>query len=72
MKQIKVLMIGQGFMGGIAHPRGILEAIFWEPQMHYLIDAIRIIKRGRWLSFRRNEVINVISLDSAISQETRL
>jgi predicted dehydrogenase len=26
MKQIKVLMIGQGFMGGIAHPRAILEA----------------------------------------------
>jgi predicted dehydrogenase len=26
MKKIKVLMIGQGFMGGIAHPRGILEA----------------------------------------------
>ena len=26
MKQIKVLTIGQGFMGGIAHPRGILEA----------------------------------------------
>jgi predicted dehydrogenase len=26
MKQIKTLMIGQGFMGGIAHPRGILEA----------------------------------------------
>lgn len=45
--------------------RGILEAIFWEPQMYYLIDAIRIVKRGRWLSFRRNEVINVISLDSA-------
>jgi CRISPR-associated protein Cas5d len=45
--------------------RGILEAIFWEPQMYYLIDAIRIIKRGRWLSFRRNEVSNVISLDSA-------
>lgn len=44
--------------------RGILEAIFWEPQMYYLIDAIRIIKRGRWLSFRRNEVMSVISLDS--------
>jgi len=26
MKQVKVLVIGQGFMGGIAHPRGILEA----------------------------------------------
>ena len=45
--------------------RGILEAIFWEPQMYYLIDAIRVVKRGHWFSFRRNEVINVISLDSA-------
>ncbi len=45
--------------------RGILEAIFWEPQIYYLIDAIRVVKRGRWFSFRRNEVINVISLDSA-------
>jgi len=44
--------------------RGILEAIFWEPQMFYLIDAIRVVKKGRWLSFRRNEVIKVISVDS--------
>lgn len=40
--------------------RGILEAIFWEPQIYYLIDAIRIIKKGRWFSFRRNEVTAVI------------
>ncbi len=45
--------------------RGVLEAIFWEPQIYYLIDAIRVIRRGRWFSFRRNEVISVISLDSA-------
>jgi len=45
--------------------RGILEAVFWEPQMFYLIDSIRIVKRGRWVSFRRNEVTKVISLDSA-------
>jgi CRISPR-associated protein Cas5d len=45
--------------------RGILEAVFWEPQIYYLIDAIHVIKRGRWFSFRRNEVISVISLDSA-------
>jgi CRISPR-associated protein Cas5d len=45
--------------------RGILEAVFWEPQIHYLIDSIYVIKRGRWFSFRRNEVISVISLDSA-------
>src|SRR5215813_6622989 len=35
--------------------RGVLEAIFWEPQMYYLIDTIRVVKRGRWFSFRRNE-----------------
>ena len=45
--------------------RGVLEAVFWEPQMFYLIDAIRVVKRGRWVSFRRNEVTKVISLDSA-------
>ncbi len=45
--------------------RGILEAIFWEPQIYYLIDSIHVIQRGRWLSLRRNEVISVISLDSA-------
>jgi CRISPR-associated protein Cas5d len=33
--------------------------------MHYLVDSIRVIKRGRWMSFRRNEVTKVISLDSA-------
>lgn len=45
--------------------RGILEAVFWEPQMCYFIDSIRVVKRGRWVSFRRNEVTKVISLDSA-------
>lgn len=45
--------------------RGILEAIFWEPQMFYLIDSIRVVKRGRWTSIRRNEVTKVISMDNA-------
>lgn len=47
--------------------RGILEAIYWEPQIYYLIDSIHIIRRGRWISFRRNEVISVISMDNAKS-----
>ena len=38
--------------------RGILEAVFWEPQMYYLIDSIRVVKRGQWISIRRNEVAN--------------
>ncbi len=45
--------------------RGILESIFWEPQMFYLIDSIRIVKPGHWFSFRRNEVIRVVSIDNA-------
>lgn len=45
--------------------RGILEAIFWEPQMCYLIDSIRIVQRGRWISLRRNEVTARISLAAA-------
>jgi CRISPR-associated protein Cas5d len=42
--------------------RGVLEAIYWEPQMHYLIDSIAVIKKGRWFSFRRNEVQKTISI----------
>ena len=45
--------------------RGILEAIYWEPQMHYVVDSIRVIKKGRWISFRRNEVKKVISIKDA-------
>jgi CRISPR-associated protein Cas5d len=45
--------------------RGILEAIFWEPQIFYVIEAVRVVRKGRWVSFRRNEVIARISVDSA-------
>jgi len=47
--------------------RGVLEAIFWEPEMCYMIDQIAVVKKGRWFSFRRNEVSAVISMDSAKS-----
>jgi CRISPR-associated protein Cas5d len=47
--------------------RGALEAIFWEPEMYYLIDSIGVVKRGKWFSFRRNEVQKVISIDAARS-----
>jgi CRISPR-associated protein Cas5d len=45
--------------------RGILEAIFWEPQIFYVIEAVRVVRKGRWVNFRRNEVIDRISVDSA-------
>jgi len=47
--------------------RGILEAIYWEPQMYYVIDTIAVLKKGRWFGFRRNEVTSVISLNEAQS-----
>lgn len=47
--------------------RGVLEAIFWKPEMFYLIDSIRVVKKGVWTSFRRNEVTRRISLSQAKS-----
>lgn len=45
--------------------RGILEAIFWEPQMYYVVDSIAVVKKGHWFSFRRNEVTKVVSIADA-------
>jgi CRISPR-associated protein Cas5d len=54
--------------------RGILEAIFWEPQMYYWIHSITAIRhatngrdygKGQWVSFRRNEVTEVVNLKNA-------
>src|SRR4051794_26302478 len=47
--------------------RGILEAIFWEPEMSYLIDHILVVKKGCWFTFRRNEVQKVINIREAQS-----
>ncbi len=46
--------------------RGILESIFYEPQMYYIVHEIAVLRRGRWFSFRRNEVKKVVALDRAI------
>lgn len=45
--------------------RGVLEAIFWKPEMYFLIDSIRVVKKGVWTSFRRNEVTKRISFSQA-------
>jgi CRISPR-associated protein Cas5d len=42
--------------------RGILEAIYYEPQIAYTIHSIGVLKRGRWFSFRRNEVSRKVPL----------
>jgi CRISPR-associated protein Cas5d len=47
--------------------RGMLEAIYWEPQMYYEIQEIAVVRRGPWVNLRRNEVQAVISIDGAKS-----
>ncbi len=45
--------------------RGVLEAVFWEPEMYYLIDSITVKEPGTWFSLRRNEVGKVVSIEAA-------
>jgi CRISPR-associated protein Cas5d len=36
--------------------RGILEAIYWKPEIRWIITAIRVLKPIRFTNIRRNEV----------------
>ncbi|MEJ2079980.1 MAG: type I-C CRISPR-associated protein Cas5c [Acidobacteriota bacterium] len=36
--------------------RGILEAIYWKPEMRWVVDAIHVLRPIRFTSVRRNEV----------------
>ncbi|MBF0294257.1 MAG: type I-C CRISPR-associated protein Cas5 [Magnetococcales bacterium] len=36
--------------------RGVLEAIYWKPQMRWVIDRIRVLAPIRFANIRRNEV----------------
>jgi predicted dehydrogenase len=49
MKQIKTLVIGQGFMGGIAHSRGILEANYQlRPKgLEFVLDCVAGTNAGK-------------------------
>jgi CRISPR-associated protein Cas5d len=50
--------------------RGVLEAVYYEPQMYYIVHEIGVVKRGRWFSFRRNEVKKVVSMrDAALAMD---
>jgi CRISPR-associated protein Cas5d len=46
--------------------RGVLEAIFWKPQMRYRVMAIEVLKPIRQFTVRRNETHQVVSLDGAL------
>ncbi len=64
--EMKVERVSYPIMTPLA-ARGVLEAVFWEPEMCYLIDSIAVVKKGRWFSFRRNEVKAVINISAVNS-----
>jgi CRISPR-associated protein Cas5d len=45
--------------------RGVLEAIFWKPEMRYVILAIEVLKPVRQFTIRRNETHALVSVDDA-------
>ncbi|RVW01994.1 type I-C CRISPR-associated protein Cas5 [Rhodococcus xishaensis] len=45
--------------------RGVLEAIFWKPEMRYRVAAIEVLEPIRKFSIRRNETSQIVSLDDA-------
>lgn len=46
--------------------RGVLEAIFWKPQMRYRVVAIEVLKPIRQFTIRRNETHRVVPLGAAV------
>jgi CRISPR-associated protein Cas5d len=45
--------------------RGLLEAIFWKPEMRYRVVAIEVLKPIQQFSIRRNETSALVSLQDA-------
>lgn len=41
--------------------RGILEAIYWKPEIRWIVERIRVLKPIRFTNIRRNEVASKIS-----------
>jgi CRISPR-associated protein Cas5d len=46
--------------------RGILEAIFWKPEIYYRVVAIEVLKEIRQFTIRRNETTALVSIDQAL------
>jgi CRISPR-associated protein Cas5d len=45
--------------------RGVLEAIYWKPQMRWVVDAIHVLKPIRFTQVRRNELSGKIPVKGA-------
>ncbi|MCA9248064.1 MAG: type I-C CRISPR-associated protein Cas5 [Planctomycetales bacterium] len=45
--------------------RGILEAIYWKPQVRWVIERLHVLNPIRWTNLRRNEVASKASAANA-------
>jgi CRISPR-associated protein Cas5d len=45
--------------------RGILEAIYWKPQMRWVVDEIRVLRPIRFAQVRRNEIATKVPIKGA-------
>ena len=44
--------------------RGILEAVYWKPQIRWVVDRLTVLKPVRFTSLRRNEVSRKVAVRS--------
>lgn len=44
--------------------RGILEAIYWKPEIRWIVDKIHVLKPIKFTNIRRNELSSKISLSN--------
>ncbi|MGC8494330.1 MAG: type I-C CRISPR-associated protein Cas5c [Syntrophobacteraceae bacterium] len=42
--------------------RGILEAIYWKPEIRWIVERIRVLRPIRFTNIRRNEVASKVSV----------
>ncbi len=52
--------------------RGILEAIYWKPEISWIVDRIRILAPIRFTSVRRNEIGSKIPIKGAAGVGTAM
>jgi len=51
--------------------RGVLEAIYWKPEIRWAVDKIHVLKPIRFTSVRRNEVSDKASVDNMLTAMRR-
>lgn len=51
---------------------GVLEAIYWKPEMRYRIVAIEVLKPIKQFTIRRNETTDVVPLSEAVKGRRRV